>query len=349
MRGEARAGLLVLVVGSACGFDTSGATSAGFGMSLGEGGQEAGESSEHASGDGSEIEESGSTAGSVDGSGSTDAPQQCESCGAAPPQGWQGPFAISVSDPPDPNQACAQGWTEHVYAWRELHADPATCGCSCAPAGGSCNVTASYFADSGCTDMNASGSSSGDCKDMYTGQGHDYVSVSGTAIGASCTPVPTTMVPPPTWTEGALLCAPPLGDACGGGTCLPATPTGFDARWCITAEGEQACPDATYSQPLVVHRNVTDSRTCSTCTCNVQGAATCPGHVDQFGAILCPNFLPAADLAVGGGCQASGVGSLDGWSFAYDGTPPTYGCAGSGSVAIGDALAADPMTICCTP
>lgn len=346
MRGEARAGSLVLVVAAACGFDTSGAASASFGMSLGEGGHEVSDGSEHGTGDGSEIADSGSTAGNVDGSGSTGAPQQCESCGAAAPQGWQGPFAIAISNPPDPDHACAQGWTEHAYAWRELHADPATCGCSCAPAGGMCNVTASYFGDAACTDMNASGSSSGDCKDMYTGQAHGYVSVTGTASGTSCTPVPTTMVPPPTWTEGALLCAPPQGDACDGGTCLPATPPGFDARWCITADGEQACPDATYSQPLIVHRNVTDSRTCSTCTCSVQGTPTCPGHIDEFYQPFC--LIPGPDIAVGGGCQESGVDGMDGWSFSYDGTPPSYGCGGSGSVAMGDALAADPMTICCT-
>jgi hypothetical protein len=345
MREEARTGLLGIVVAVACSFDTSGAgQSASFGMSLGEAGGES-EPDEGAS-EGS-VGSADATQGSADGTGDTGVVDcGADSCIPGAPQGWGGPFAISMSSPPNPDQACAQGWTQHAYAWRELHADPATCICACQPVGGACTINASYYSDAGCSAQVASAQSSGDCKAVYDGDSHGYVRMTGTAVGTGCNPAPVNTVPPFAWDAGVLLCAPPHGQSCAGGACLPALPPGFDARWCISSVGATECTDPYYSQLVLVHQSVDDTRGCTDCTCTQQGAVTCPGSVHQYFEPFCG--IPAGGVAVDGACHGSGVSGSDAWSFQYDGTPPTYGCAGSASIAMGDAIATDPMTICCS-
>ncbi len=343
--------VLALCTATACSFDASGSPTAGQSMSLGDGGSQSSDTGVD-SGSQSADATKGDTTDGMDASGTTGAPG-CDGggggCGAPAPVGWSGPFAVVTSSPANPDSTCPQGWSEHVYATRDLHVDPAVCGCTCTPAGGSCSAGVSYYSDAACTQMTTGGQvSNDDCLNLFSTDSHAYVRVTAISDGITCTPTPSKSLPPPTWSEGTLLCVPPVAPACDdGGVCLPATPDGLDARWCISANGEQACPNELYPQPIMVHRSITDDRDCSPCTCELQGPPTCSGSLDEFNDAFC--LIPGDGVSLDGSCRATTVPAAgDNWSISYEGAVPTYACGGSPSTATGGATAAEPMTLCCT-
>ena len=248
-----------LGIAIACSFDSSSLTTGGA-VSVGEGdvGSTAANDddpstleSDDASGDAASHDES-----------STGSPS-CDICAAAPPAEWSGPFAIGPVAPTDPNPACPSGWTRSALGYRDLQAADATCGCDCAAIPGQCNATASYCSDSSCSILVTQGSSTGECQSLITLAGYDYVTASATAEGHGCTAVPSETIPPASWSDGMMLCAPPPGAACDAGTCLPEIPDVLDGRWCVTKPGEQACPPGEYSEALVAWQGLTDARDCT--------------------------------------------------------------------------------------
>jgi hypothetical protein len=343
-------GLGGLFAAASCGFDSSGS---GSGASLSVGDEDGGPSGEAvgddvaddatADGSGDDVVDDGSSGPPIDG---------CEeggggSCGAAAPPGWTGPFALSSASPPDASLVCPQGWMPQAMGGRDLQAPAATCGCACTPGGGSCTVSVAYYSDASCTGAVESGSSGGGCDSMATGSGHGYAIASGQPAGMSCTPAPTTAVPPSSWATGVVLCAPPATTACDDGPCLPAPPTGFDGRWCVMAEGEQGCPAGAYSEATIGYRNSVDSRACSPCTCDAPSAVVC-GSLEVFFDAIC--LAPAGSIPADGAChEAPWDGTDDYWAVQYDGTPPTYSCGGVGVSPIGEAAPSEPFTMCCTP
>ena len=293
---------------------------------------------------------SGDAGGSAESSGSDETPQACDgdsSCGDAVPAGWSGPFALATMAPPAANPICPQGWIQQALGFRDLASDPALCGCECASLGGSCNAMVSYYSDAGCTTATESGASAGDCEIMSTGEPHGYVRATGVADGASCVPSPLTVVPPPAWSEGAMLCAPPPADACADGPCLPALPPGFDDRWCVTAEGEQTCPAGPYSELNVMHRGVAYTRGCSPCACNLQGAPSCGGSITEYYDVFC--VVPAGGIPVDGGCHGSDLSGQSNWAVNYDPPAPSFACASNGPTPLGSAMPSEPITVCCAP
>ncbi len=342
-------GLFVAASIVACGFDSSGS---GSGASLSVGEEDGGPSGDDVGDD--DDGDDATADGSAEQDGSSDSQVgECGdggTCGDAAPQGWTGPFALAAASPPDATLVCPQGWTEQARGGQGLNAVAATCGCNCAAGGGTCSVSVSYYSDSSCTQLVETAVSDGSCANLDTSSAHGYAIATGTATGMSCTPSPTSTVPPIGWTTGVALCAPPPADACDDGPCLPAPPSGFDGRWCVMAEGEQACPAGAYSQASVVHRNAVDSRSCSPCTCDAPASAVCPGAVDVYFLVACAFGFEAGNLAANGACgQAPYDGTDDFWSLAYDGTPPTYACGGPGVAPIGEATPSEPFTMCCTP
>ena len=353
MRARLRSvGLGGLFVAASCGFDSSGSGS-GASLSVGEEGGPSGEAvgddvadDATADGSGDDVVDDGSSGPPIDG---------CEeggggSCGDAAPAGWTGPFALSSASPPDASLVCPQGWAPQAMGGQDLIAPAATCGCDCAPGGGTCSVSVSYYSDSSCTAVVESAASDGGCADLFTASSHGYAIATGVATGMTCAPAPTTAVPAIGWTTGVVLCAPPAIEACADGPCLPAPPTGFDGRWCVMAEGEQGCPAGAYSEASVVHRNAVDSRACSPCTCDAPASAACPGAVNVYFLPDCAFGFEAGNMAVSGTCGAAPYdGADDYWSLAYDGAPPTYACGGPGVAPIGEAAPSEPFTMCCTP
>jgi hypothetical protein len=333
----------VLAMPIACSFDsgslgTGGANSVGeddVGSTASNGDDPTGSDDDDASGD-----------AASDDDGSTGSPA-CDVCAAAPPAEWSGPFAIGPVEPSDPNPACPAGWSREALGYRDLQAAAATCGCDCSPVAGQCNASASYCSDASCSLLVTMDSSTGECQSMGTLLAYGYVTASATAEGHGCTAVPSETIPPPSWGEAMMSCAPPPGLACDAGTCLPAVPDVLEDRWCVAKPGEQACPPGEYSEAIVVWQGVSDGRDCTACSCNVQGAATCAGVLQEYGDLGC--FFERTELPLDGACHPAAAPGDVGWAVRYDGTPPSFACASSGSTPSGTATTADALTFCCAP
>lgn len=327
----------------ACSFDTSG-VSASAGMSIGEVGTaptdtgDPGSSSADASATEPDLE-----TGDVSSSGSS---SDCAgTCAATAPGGWIGPFAVNTASPPNGSQQCPQGWTEHGSGFVDLVAQPATCACNCVPSAATCTVSATYYSDSACTMANEMGSSSGGCDSLSTQEDHDYVRVTGEPAGVGCSPAEQYVVPPTAWNEASVMCSPPQLPVCDDGVCLPVAPPGFEDRWCVMAEGEQACPAGPYSVPRIRYRSLADTRSCTPCGCNVQGTPTCAGPFREY-TLLCSVQLD--EVPIDGECHLSYAGAISGWNVRYDGPGATFQCANNAPTPVGEAVATDPITICCT-
>jgi hypothetical protein len=332
----------------ACSFDSAGVTGSGS-ASIGDASDtkpDSASDSDDSTSQGSDA--SADTAGSAGQTDTDTDPVACDgnaTCGAPAPEGWSGPFAIATAAPADPDASCPQGWPQHALAFGDPLAEQALCGCSCAPPGGTCGVTVGYFSDAACTAQTESGASSADCEGMYTQQSHDYVMATGVVTGATCASAPAIAVPALVWSEGAVLCAPPMAEACADGPCLPEVPQGFDGRWCVTAEGEQACPAGPYVERDVMYRSVADTRGCSACTCEPSGTATCGGTLDETFDLIC--LVPAGEIPVDGGCHASHLPGQNAWAVTYDPPPPNVPCMSNTAQPEGSAAPTDPITVCC--
>lgn len=330
----------------ACAFDDSGAGT-GASLSVGDDGPGPG-----SVGDDVGSEDDGSEGGSQDGdAGSTGlAPAECEApneCGASAPDGWSGPFVLASTSPPDPTLVCPGDWQPQFWAYRDLHDVPATCGCDCTPSQGTCDLAVGYYSDASCVSVTEGAAVAGDCVAMGTANSHGYVQATPTATGVNCAPAPTKNVPPIAWGEGSLFCSPPPTAPCEDGPCLPPTPGGFAARWCVTADGDRPCPAGEYEVPFLLYRSAADMRDCSACTCTLSGTPSCPGALEVFSDVFCA--FSAGTVAIDGACHAAPISDDSLWGVEYDGGAPSYACTPSGSAPMGAVTPNEPLTVCCTP
>lgn len=331
---------------AACSFDQSG-SGTGASLSVGEGGPDPTSVADDVS-SGDDDPEGGSQSGDAGSTGLT--PGDCDgpdACGESAPAGWSGPFAIASMSPPDPAALCPGDWQPQLWAYRDLEDVPATCGCDCTQSQGTCGVNVTYYSDAECTNATELGASDGDCTGLSTGNGHGYVRAVPSASGMNCAPSPIENVPAVEWGEGSLFCSPPPVAPCEDGPCLPPTPAGFAARWCVIADGDQPCPAGDYAQPFLLYRSAADTRDCSPCTCSLQGTPTCPGALDVYWDLFC--LSAGGTVAIDGACHTGPTGEDSPWSVRYDGGAPTYACAGSGSAPMGGVTPSEPLTVCCTP
>lgn len=266
-------------------------------------------------------------------------------CGAIAPDGWIGPFALNTASPPNASQQCPQGWTDHGGAFLDLVAAPATCACNCVPAAATCTAEVTYYSDSGCTMAVEMGASSGMCDGLSTETDHSHVRAVGTPSGVGCTPAEQYVVPPTAWNEASVMCSPPELPVCDEGVCLPATPTGFEDRWCVMKDGEHACPAGPYSMQRLRHRSLMDTRTCTPCGCNVQGTATCPGPLREY-QLACTIELD--EIPMDGQCRLSFASAFSAWNVRLDGVAASFSCANNNPTPVGEAIPTDPVTLCCT-
>jgi hypothetical protein len=338
------ASIFAVAVAAACTFDASGVSASG-GMSVGEVGTAPVDTSDAEVG----SAETATTMPdpSTDDATSDGSPSECGggTCGTPAPAGWIGPFAINTASPPNASQQCPQGWTDHGAAFIGLLAGAPTCACNCVPSASTCNVEVTYYSDAGCTMPNETGSSSGGCQNLATSESHGYVRAVGQPGNVGCAPAEQYVVPPTAWTEASVMCAPGQLPVCEDGVCLPVVPAGFEDRWCVMAEGEQACPAGPYSSPKTMHRSLTDTRDCTPCGCNVSGTPTCAGALTEH-TTWC--LLEIDGVPIDGQCHPTLAGLADDWAIQYDGAGAAFGCANNGPTPTGEALAVDPITICCT-
>jgi hypothetical protein len=266
-----------------------------------------------------------------------------------PPVGWSGPFALATGTSEDPPPDCPIGWAAEASGHAGLVAPDPVCGCECTPQLGSCVVSVDYFVESGCVTLLLSEEVMGSCTPMTTPASHSALRATAVARDVGCTPNPTESVPPLAWAQELSVCAPTMvGPACGdGGTCAPPPPAGFAPRWCVAADGDIDCPPGYDSTRHVMHRDVDDTRACTTCTCEIQGTPICPGGLMEYAEGFC--VIDLGSVPVDGSCQASANASDESWGVAYDGAPPTLVCGTTASGPTGAAMPTDPLTICCEP
>ena len=256
----------------------------------------------------------------------SDAGGSCSgACAEAPPAGWD-LVEVSFSAGAPPN--CGSEFAGTSWVTEDtLDAPTPTCGCACgAPSGYTCQVSVEPQCVGGATGCYACGTTqvatSGQCI-VPGGTGGDVFFGSTFTSGGSCAASPSTTVPPTSWGGQARACAPTTtvtaAGCTAGSVCAPTADPTF--ALCIERAGVVACPAGSYSSQHVEYTGVTDSRSCSSCTCgpvqnvNCNGtwycyAAGCSGPPsNNFGCGFCNTYASGMYVASpsGGSCSASSV------------------------------------------
>ncbi len=320
--------------------------------------------------DGTGGSDSGSADSSSDGSSSdgvsTSDSATCSGvCADAVPAGWSGPVTLfnqTGSTAPTP-PACPTSFPTDAYDGNAgLSAAAPTCGCTCsAGTGAECGSSGiEFYQDPSCQQACNSGSYSlppGLCVTTGCPGGMPVNGVVLTAptiaYAGSCTPQPTSSIPPASWSTTARACGTtPIAGTCpGGGLCVPAPPSPFSGV-CIYQAGTSTCPSGSYSVGSTFYGGVSDSRACTSCSCGTPSGASCTGAGVQLftqNTGVCGGTAPTVPFI--SGCQALGGNAIH-TAGEQETTAPTANngtCTATGGQASGTATPATPTTVCCTP
>jgi hypothetical protein len=251
-------------------------------------------------------------------------------CVAAAPSGWSGPWVMVEGA----DVACPAGTFEEIRLIEEFDPGSHTCN-ACG-----CSVTCTWSAQLA-NDCNSAGNLStpgggAACAPMSIGS----ASVMRNATqSTSCAPVDQGggSNTPPSPSVEAVLCSQPAGGGCGGDACLDTVAP----RVCILDDIDRACP-APFTVKVPLGAALSDTRTCSSCTCNVTGQ--CGGTLELWDDAGCDAGAPTGTLGIGaGGCI--GLNSMNHIRW------PSAGgtCQGSTPTVTGDVTLASRHTACCLP
>lgn len=280
-------------------------------------------------------------------------PAATHACVDAAPTGWTGPVAVIRDANGRPAPACAAPFDagEPALAYAELDAPPAECSCTCSPVDGHCSsVELRLDDDATCTSRVAFGDivfgpacqATSDFPISWMAAtpppiddgacvAEDSSEVPPASFGARHTLCPATLVDDPAACEPGLVCAP-----------VPADP--FEGELCIWSSGDLPCPtELGWGARELVHEDIEDSRGCTGCACDEIGG-TCTGQVQLWSGPSC-NGTMLATIDFGGACEQvdAVAGSASVVSLVQEGS-----CAApSGGQPAGQAVLADPITLCC--
>jgi hypothetical protein len=309
----------------------------------------------------SETVGEGSTVQTGDGEGDGDGDLPCGAddsvCVPQAPPGWDGPFVLF--DGPDAEAPqCPTALPVHTLA---AYADlvlpaPANCECTCSlPAGGTCGSVPMHFYP-----MQQPGTCGGCVSDYWVPPnvcfgnvlacGIDVGSVvveAAPASGGSCVPSnPGAVIPALEWGRALVGCwgTSPDPGCENDSICLPQAP-GFLTGGCVMRPGDLDCPGPAYNDKHLAYLGAQDDRDCNACLCDPALGASCTGGLTFYWDTQC--------------AQVAGVGYLvpldclwksSAAAVAVQLDPPQGGsCAPSGGGPMGNAVAVDPVTICCAP
>ena len=290
---------------------------------------------------GVEPGEGGASATGTTASTGSGTPADCasdETCIAVPAD-WQGPVALAEG--PAPLTDCDAGWTA-TDAFAGNVTGTVTCaGCACSgPVGGTCDTQSLTL--------------SNDCA---------TVSSMTPLTAYACSPLPSApwlLVPPipvipgqctasggeatlgeVTWEAAARVCsAAGTATPCGNGVCQR-EPTA-DLAWpCIFREGAHRCPAGYERSSTTIYADADDTRSCSTCSCSVDGA-TCSGTVTAYNNSSCTQNPTNMTQAI---CYGFTGGPF--WVKYVPGASSPGTCVASGGAAMGAVTPALPTTVCC--
>ena len=264
-------------------------------------------------------------------------------CVTAPPQDWQGPFALYSGEGPPPEcpkafpNLAASGGLELSYA-------DATCpSCSCAkPTNLKCQSRIGFGYAPFCT-FGATIQPEG-CSDISHSSFADFVKKDVILTG-NCEPESTgaKSTTPFTWeTQRAICGAEELGGGCKqGAVCAGSAPLPFGTRLCIARQGAHSCPTP-FTQQFDLFADTTDTRDCSPCQCAAVKGAYCKSTVKRYGDVGCG----------GTGSEMSSCSKLFGTIRSVDVTTTLSGtpsCKASGGDPTGSVDKVDQHTVCCLP
>lgn len=279
----------------------------------------------------------------------------CEARCLRIPSSWEGPILLRESA--DEMPACPDEAPVTTFeAGREPNVPDLECDCSCGdPMGdyscGSVEVTAHTTALCG-SGIDIATLADGECSGPVAtqfistaGESYDYFRVSTPELSGSgsCEPSLSTTRPDPSFATRARACdAPRAGGSCEEGS---ACVGGTDAL-CVYVEGDAECP-AGFPARTVVHRSLSDERTCTDCGCDspeVECTGSVPFRPANEG--RCDSSLLTATLDVGT-CERSEILHGSPEQDAKASLSVTGTCAPTGGAVEGEVTPAEPITVCC--
>lgn len=281
-------------------------------------------------------------------------------CVPQAPVGWQGPVAIYVGAAATPAPSCGSSWgTERVLNGGAVTAPDATCNsCTCgAPTGGSCGLPTISIYDGAMTCSGLlttlSPAAAGTC---YTfglmGGGSDTAMSSAVPVAndGSCPPSGggVATLPAPSWELAAVVCSdsPASAGGCGATTrCAPSPAAPFTIAFCISQDGDVACP-AEFPDRTLVYAGVMDGRGCSACGCGSPNNRTCSGTVSLWPSSSCTGIETQVP-ANGSTCVPfTSLAGTNSYQVATSG-PSGGSCNDNGGNANGNVTPDQPVTVCC--
>lgn len=286
----------------------------------------------------------------------------CESgyeCALGPPEGWKGPYKVSVVDYFEELPVCDDGAAPDVFFAEP--AGPVECAsCSCGPLeGASCEPPpfSCWPGSPTCTGTETDLTSvlaDGQChKPPNLGQ---VPSTSCRLIGDSssasgmCAPFGGTPVKGDPWAKRVGVCQLSAGGGCSEAqTCV--TKDAGAGKHCIRAFGDVACPSALSVQKTLVYADGDDTRSCTPCTCDVTSANCSGGSYTVHDTNNCSIGLGDPRLVIDSGSCLDVSMHLDGgsWSMTANLPQPQGACTPGGGQPEGQVTPRGPVTFCCPP
>lgn len=281
-------------------------------------------------------------------------------CADTPPAGWTGPVALwtGTGTPPPSAPDCAGAWGQKVYDGSgELSAPMPTCGCACVNlTGATCGAaTLTRYSNTQCNALCGGNPmvvvAPGGCSNA-TPCGGNWDLGGTAAMGGSCTPQPSKMVPPATWTVGGRVCGsssmPSQGSCDTGKVCVPLPTFPFAERLCIVHAGDTACPGGAYTKKHVFYDGFLDTRDCpaADCSCGAATGIDCNGTaslVTYDGPNCGGNALDSFSV-LPKACQKPNIATK---SVKLTATPSGGSCAPTTVNPSGTATPENPTTVCC--
>lgn len=296
----------------------------------------------------------GTSADSVSTTVDTTGPEACpigtHVCVPAVPEGWLGPVALVEGPTSERDPGCGELYgAEATVAYDDLVAPAAVCTCTCGePSDTSCDVELARDNSAGCgSPTNTWGVPVNGCVPAVSGSPGSYWQASAPPPDGTCEETATDDVDEAEFDTRVRLCSASErgpGVCEDGGVCsaIPVAP--FGEALCVYAEGDLECPaDSGYDVRRVVHRDLVDNRGCTTCSCAIEGE--CTGSVYLLNTTDCSGMTLAGSAAINGACSLVNLGVESAEmsaSFEVEAS-----CDPSGGAPEGEAVATDPVTLCC--
>jgi hypothetical protein len=272
------------------------------------------------------------------------------------PSGWQGPLALwEASSGPTP--ACTGAYTGvSTDVTSGLNAPSAQCSmCSCGgPTGQTCTATVSVYSDycaTLCNTVTVSGTACtnyGPCGTDGSPASNQDSKYSWAVSGGSCVGsggAPT--LPAVSWSTLARTCAynASTGGACSnGGMCYAPATAPFGGA-CVEQAGDVMCPTG-FATKHLYYSNVTDTRGCTSCSCQAPTGSTCTGGVSYWHNSTCSDYNVTSQISPGV-CASSQTYYVDGNSVKGNLGVTGGSCTPQGGQAQGTVTPASPTTVCC--